>query len=479
MIIRLTTVVVLLTGAWGLSLFVRQGLVALSFPYPLDYGEGPLLDQALRLAQFRNIYPTDLLDPPYAVANYPPVFVLLQSPLVWLFGPELWYGRAISIASTVMVGGLIFLTLRALTKDNIASLLGGLLFLTTPYVVGWSYLSRVDMIGLALSWGGIYLVVRKPEGRRSVILAAFLMVAAIYTRQTYALAAPLAALVWLLSRRQQRQALTLALVVGGTSMGLLAMLSVLTDGGFFLHTVTANMNEFSWEQVLYYMRRLLGLMPVLLAGAVAFLLLGFRSRDASWWLVASYLLGGLTTACLIGKVGAYSNYLLELSAALALATGALLARYVGKSGVRIIILLSVAVQMVIMVHASQSLYKGLQDRVISQRDGVERLEELVNNSEKPVLADVYMGLLPMGGRRIYIQPFEFSELAREGKWDQRPFVRSIRKGEFRVILISGSPSLERQRWTPWMRHAIRSKYELTGEVADTKVYKPRSHGRSR
>jgi len=474
-----TNAILLVIGAWGITLFVRHSLVALAFPYPLDYGEGPLLDQAARLADFRDIYPADLSEAPYAISNYPPLFVLLQTPLVWLFGPEFWYGRVISIASAIIVAVLIFLTLRALTKDKIASLLGGLLFLDVPYVLLWSPLARVDMMGLALSWGGIYLVVRKPEGRRSVILAAFLVVAAIYTRQTYALAAPLAAFVWLLSQRQRRHALTLAMTVGGTSLGLLAILSVLTNGGFFLHTVTANMNEFLWEQVAFFLRRLLGLMPVLLAGAAAFLFLGFRSRGASWWLVAPYLLGGLTTACLIGKVGAYVNYLLDLSAALALVTGVLVARYVGKAGVRAVILLVIAVQMVIMVHASQSLYTGLQDRVISHRDGMERLQEIVIDSEKPVLADEYIGLLPMVGRRIYIQPFEFSQLSREGEWDQRPFVKSLGRKKFEAIIIFGSSSPPEARWTARMLKALHASYKPTEKLAGATVYRPRSHGRAR
>jgi 4-amino-4-deoxy-L-arabinose transferase-like glycosyltransferase len=473
------TALLLLMGAWALSLFVWQGLLALTFPYPLDYGEGPLLDQAARLADFRNIYPADITEPPYLVSNYPPLFVLLQVPLVWLFGPELWFGRAISLAATIIVLVLITLTLHTLTKDKIASALSGVLFLTVPYVLRWSYLSRVDMMGLALSWVGIYLVVRKPGSRGGVVLAAFLMVAAIYTRQTYALAAPLAAFVWLLSKHQQRQALTLAVTIGGTSLGLLAILSVLTEGGFFFHTVIANMNEFFWGQVAFYIRGLLRLMPVLLAGAVAFLVLGLRSREASWWLVITYLFGGLATACLIGKDGAFFNYLLELSAALALVAGALVARYAGHSGVRSVLLLAAAVQVIIMVQTPQSFYADIQANVISQRDGMKRLQEIVAASENPVLADEYMGLLPLNGRRIYIQPFETSQLAREDKWDQRPFVQSIKRRKFEAIVISGSPKLAKSRWTASMLNAIHSNYKPTETIAGTKVYRPRNQGRSR
>ena len=86
------------------------------------------------------------------------------------------------------------LTLHALTKDRIAALAGGLIFPAMPYVVRWSSLSRVDSLGLALSWAGLFVVARWPE-RWSVFVSAMLLVAAVYTRQTYILAAPLAAFV--------------------------------------------------------------------------------------------------------------------------------------------------------------------------------------------------------------------------------------------------------------------------------------------
>jgi ABC-type Fe3+ transport system permease subunit len=90
------TAVFLLAGAWAASLFVRHGIAALAFLYPLNYGEGPLLDQAMRLADLKNIYPVDLSNPSYVVSNYPPLFLLLQAPFVWAFGPEFLYGPTIS-----------------------------------------------------------------------------------------------------------------------------------------------------------------------------------------------------------------------------------------------------------------------------------------------------------------------------------------------------------------------------------------------
>jgi ABC-type sugar transport system permease subunit len=207
--------VFVLLCAFLASLFVRHGLAALAFPYPLNYGEGPLLDQAARLTDLKNTYPADLSKPPYVVSNYPPLFVLLQAPFVWIFGPGFLYGRAISLASTVAAAGLIAATLNAFTRDKTASAACGLTFLAVPFMLHWSSLDRVDMMGLALSWGGLYAVVRRPDRRNALLVAVLFFVAAIYTRQTYALAAPLAAFAWLLAAGHGRRALALATLTVG------------------------------------------------------------------------------------------------------------------------------------------------------------------------------------------------------------------------------------------------------------------------
>jgi hypothetical protein len=246
------------------------------------------------------------------------------------------------------------------------------------------------MVGLALAWGELYTVVRRPD-RRGVILAALLFVAAAYTRQTYALAAPPATFAWLLARGKWRRTLTLATLTGELGLLLQGILSGLTGGGFFFHIVSANANQFLWEQVSYHLSTLHGLMPLLLAEGLAFVILGIRFRPASWWVVGAYLAGSVATALLIGKIGPDLNYLLELSAALALAFGALISCY----------------------------------------------------APRPAL------LLPLDGRRIYLQPFEMTQLQRDGRWDQGPLLASIERRKFPAILIwkpSYASGVHRERW---------------------------------
>jgi 4-amino-4-deoxy-L-arabinose transferase-like glycosyltransferase len=473
----IATAVLLLAQGWAVVLFVGQGWDALTFPYPLNYGEGPLLDQAVRLAQFQNIYRGDLTGPPYVVSNYPPLFPLAQAPFVWLFGPAFWYGRLISLLSVAAVALFVGLTLHALTRDRLAATAGALIFPAMPYVVRWSSLARVDLMGLALSWAGLYVVVRWPHRRWSVVVAGLLLVAAVYTRQTYALAAPLAAFVWLVAQGQKRRALQLAGFAGGAALVLFAALNVLTRGGFFLNTVTANLNDFRWERVSLNALGALLACPLLLLGTLAFLVLAPRKSNRSWWLVAPYVLASAPLALLVGKVGSDVNYLLELSAALGLATGAVISWQRKRPRVRTLLIVLLAVQ-VLALGQSSRVPSGLQDYIIEQRAEIGQLSRIVAEAKGPVLTDDYMGLLPLNGRQIYFQPFEMTQLARDGSWDQRPLVRAIEEERFPLIMMWKPPfarEIKRDRWTPEMLKEIRAHYEPTkNDLADMVIYRPKT-----
>jgi hypothetical protein len=344
-----------------------------------------------------------------------------------------------------------------------------------PYVVRWSSLARVDSLGLALSWAGLFVVARWPEKRWSVFISALFLVAAIYTRQTYLLAAPFAAFVWLVSQGQRRRALETAAIAGGSGLLLFAALNIFAGGGFFLNTVIANLNDFRWERVSLNALGALLACPLLLLGSLAFLVLTPRKGNRAWWLVAPYLVASIPSAVLVGKVGSDVNYLLELSAALGLATGAFIAWQRKRPRLRAALIALLALQVLALAQSSR-VPSGLQDYVIEQRNEVAQLSGIVASADGPVLTDDYMGLLPLRGRRIYFQPFEMTQLSRDGDWDQRPFVEDISNEKFPVIMIWSPPfarEIKRDRWTPRMLEAIHDHYERTDRIADMVIYRPR------
>lgn len=465
-------------------IFLSYTLTVVAHRYPLDYGEAPLLDQAMRLVEGENIYRQDFTSAPYTISNYPPLYVLAISPFVKLFGPSFLAGRVISLLCSLTSAIFLALIIYTSTKDRLASILTAMIFFTIPYVVYWSPLMRVDMLALAFSTAGLYGVSRWADNRRGLIIAGVLLVAAIYTRQSYALAAPLGAFVWLLTQNRRR-AIEFVAFVGGLTLGLFLILNTLTQGGFYFNIVTANVNEFDFERLGYWFRRIRDTAPILLIFGLALLVLTFRgvrsalpSRWRGWQLITPYLVGAGLSALTIGKIGSNANYLLEFSAAISLAAGTVIAWSRDHRWLRAALLVLLALQTGHFMQTTLNEYvEVLNDRLQLGRD-LNKLERIVKAVDDPMLGDEYMGMITLQDRPLFIQPFEVTQLVNAGLWDQAALIRSIHAQEFPVILIHHFVDwpVYKERWTPEMLSAIMQNYTPTDFLANTIVYQPSDHG---
>jgi 4-amino-4-deoxy-L-arabinose transferase-like glycosyltransferase len=144
----------ILFSAVGLTLCLAYQSLAIPHRYSLDYGEAPLVDQAMRLASGQNIYQADISDLPYTISNYPPLYVSVLAASVKLFGPSQTFlvGRIISAFSAWIASICIALIIYTLAHDRFAALSAAVIFLAFPFVLYWSPLLRIDMFALALSF---------------------------------------------------------------------------------------------------------------------------------------------------------------------------------------------------------------------------------------------------------------------------------------------------------------------------------------
>jgi len=249
---------------------------------------------------------------------------------------------------------------------------------------------------------------------------------------------------------------------------------VLTRGGFFHNIVTANVNEFDIERVQRHWRDLWGVASILLIIGGASLFLAPR-RVKIWSLLIPYLIGACLSAVTIGKIGSNANYLLELSAALTLAAGALLAWCRERPWLRALMLILLMLQAGQLMKATlNGPVEGMKWRVQPGKE-LDDLEWIVQTADDPVLADEFMGMLTLQNRPLYIQPFEVTQLANAGLWDQTDLLAGIRDQEFSLILIHhfmGHP-VYKERWTPEMMAAITENYAATDSLAQTVIFRPR------
>ncbi|MFQ5616463.1 MAG: hypothetical protein ACE5GO_08395, partial [Anaerolineales bacterium] len=453
-------------------IFLIYAILAVTHPYPLDYGEAPLIDQAMRLAAGQNIYRPDIDSPPYTITNYPPLYVLSLVPFLNISESPFQVGRVVSVVATLASALFLSLTIYTFSKDRLAAFTTGIFFLGIPYIVYWSGLARIDSLALAFATAALYVLARWPRTRGGLVGGGLLLVAAVYTRQSYALAAPLGGFVWLWTQ-ERRKALELTAVVGGVGLLLFLVLNTITRGGFFLHIVTANVNEFGMERLWDKLTNLWETAPTILVLGGVFLFTAWR-RVQGWPLLGAFLVGALLSALTIGKIGSNVNYFLELSAALSLVAGACLVWSKQHPWRYTAVTLLVVLQLGILLEGTM----GRVDWYLIPHRGdfntLQMLDQAVKDLDGIVLADEYMGMLTMQNRPLYIQPFEVTQLANAGLWDQTPLLEDIAEQQFDGILIHHFDSfpVHKERWTPEMLAAIEKYYQPTKTLAGTVVFLP-------
>jgi uncharacterized membrane protein YccF (DUF307 family) len=366
---------------------------------------------------------------------------------------------------------------------------GGAFLLTLPYILHWAGFVRVDSLALGVSWGALFVVVRWPEPRKAILLTAALLTGAIFTRQSYGLAAPFAAFVWLLSRQPRWRAFELAAWTGGFSASLFLLLNGLTGGGFFFNIVTANVNPFIWDNLWNYWNAMREHLPYLLITSAIYVLAAVWLRQKAWWLAAPYFLAASASALTIGKDGSNVNYLFEFSAALALLAGLMVAwpgpawqgrAWVGKRWwLKALLVVLLAVQIDgLYAWNLKDYYAWPTHRARHERQEIAEMIALVENASGPVLADEFMGLVVLAGKRLAFQPFEYKQLVAGQVWDEQPFLEAIYDQKFALMLLFDPEGWDSRgaRWTPAQLSAIESHYVLKMRLAQTRIYAPLDKG---
>lgn len=499
-------------------LWIDHAQTAIEYPYPLNYGEGPLLDQAARLARGAPIYRADvLINPPHVIANYPPLYPMLIAAVMPLMSGSvlepsdaaraidtavtpaaladgLTAGRLISLASIGLATLALAAILYGVTRDPIA-MAAALLLPLTPYTLHWAALARVDTLALALSLSGLAVIVMFPRGRVAWLGAIALMLGAAYTRQTALLSAPLAATAYLIARGQGWRALSFAAWLGAIALILFAVTVAATGGGFFLHLITANVNALDGRILQTYADEFARVFPVLIplwaallvVGAIARVVARLRRRPyefgAAWALVLAYSVGAVVNLLTIAKIGSDVNYLYEAIAALLLAAGVGIGAarrlpVAARGWWRAAIIGALAVQVVIAGGWSADKYAPIlinraADDSRRHAEALIRVIDDANRQGSAIVADEAIGLLAMRGAPIAVQPFELAQLASAGAWDERAFVAALARGDYPLVLMyqpAMNPSLRFERWTPAMLRAINDHFRPAPRIGDTAVY---------
>ncbi len=444
-------------------------------PTEYMYGESIVLDETHRLAEGQPLYAPPTA-PPLTVTAYPPVYYLVVGLLQQLRGDAGYSpGRIVSVAATFGSTAIIAWSVHRITTRWAAGLLAGGLFVTQNLtVLLWGPTHRVDMLALCFALSGLAVA----SGNR-MTLAAFLLGLAVLTKQTY-LAAPASVLVALWPRR--RVMLSFCATFFGCLLLAFGIGEWLTGGQLLWHTVIANANPFDLEYFVAMLTQFAqaNALPLVVAAA----LFGLPVRPAERLWRAYFLLSGLFALATVGKIGASSNYWLELTAATSVLIGLLAARVSEPSAIPAAFAPAglaglVLGALLICIPAYQSTMN--QTAVVAFGDApvgiADRLQAVavVANEPGAVLTDD-PDLALQAGKRVEFELI-FTLLALQGVWNEAPILNPIHARQFGLVVLQeplDAPPrpLLTARLTENVRGALRDAYEPAGQIAGYWLYRP-------
>jgi hypothetical protein len=213
----------------------------------------------------------------------------------------------------------------------------------------------------------------------------------------------------------------------------------------------------------------------LVIGCLVFIVIErFGEATRSWPLVVTYGLGAVFMTLTVGLPNASINDLFEIATALCLASGAFIA-WAGESyWLKALLVFVLAMQINVLIDWSRQEYIPAHMNKIANYREVEQLAKHIQEAIGPILADEYMGLIPLAGGRLYFQPLEFKQLQDANLWSEDLLIDSIQRQEFSLILLY-EPRGRRAisvRWTVDVRNAIYAHYSLEDTLARNFVYLP-------
>ncbi len=427
---------------WALLVVVVAGLLDtlrfaayyIPLPFAVNFEEGKILNAGYRILRGLTPYPP-VGRPPYVVNVYGPVFYYVVAPLVKWFGLSFTAPRLLVLASGLTVALLLALLLRHWTESWVIALGFGLSFLAVSLVRDWIYVLRVELFATALSLGGLYVFAKK----KSLLWAALLFLAAIYTKITF-IAAPIACFLYLVLKGEWRGAWRLTgwmLLFGLTG---LAALSAGTRGWALFHMFLTHPDPY---RLRWYFQRFspFALLDAgLVIAAISLAVLDVRRRSISLPLIYCALTTLMTLT--VGKFGGDANELLEWQAAMCLAAGcgyAALRKHWKFEPAVALIPIGVMVLVLLGLPESRQLAPDLAGCPAAYQFAKQQPGELLTGNS---------GIAALSGKKMWLSDvLEFAVLGQAGRLDQRPLAEMVRNKFFGLILINGDTSARRREET--------------------------------
>lgn len=437
----------------GACLAVVSAARLVPIPYQIDYGEGSMLEGALRIVHSQPLYSDPFNFPVvlhmYGPAAYGAVALVLPGGTI-----SLPVARMLILTCCLALSLLLTYILRCMIGSWRVGLAFGFLLSTLPAFRFWLYLLRADVIGIVLSVAGLALYIRNPRLWYWSIPFFGLAVFCKYTL----IAAPLAVFIHLIVQRQWKRGTGFAAALGLLCALAFAVLQITTDGWFAFHMFSTHPDPYSLRQFF----GLAGLVwlsaPVVTGLALWYVAQNFRSPGRN--LAAIYFVTSCITALSAGKLGSTTNHFLEWMVASCLCAGlaySLLMTKYPRTVAPITVLLGVSVLVGVVVQNRPN-----QQPTLELAECGKAYQYVRNSSSSRILSESLSPLLMAGKPILLSDPFAYSQFVKRGLWTDRKVEQLVSQKYFDLIVLGSDPSQMKMRgselWSDWFIDAADQNY---------------------
>lgn len=325
-IIRIIIVAILVLMAIHTLIYFAFGIALIPFPFDYDQAEGYELNNAVLMAQGECPYCDNDVFPFYG-SGYPPVFHILMVPFVWLFGPQLWYGRLIIFLATFITALAISRAVYRDGKQTWIAVIAGLAFLASNYIYHIGPLLRQHLLMVLFETLAVVVVANafnknSRVRHRRLFIGFLLLLFAGYTKQL-AYATCIGVTVWVFLQNP-RSAIKYGVGLILSAGAIFGILMLLTNGQWWTNIITANQNPYITEQFTGLFIQFIRLHWSILI--LAILLIIYETYFTRLSLYAVWFIVSLANTFAAGKWGAGDSYFATLLAATCVLAGIFVSR---------------------------------------------------------------------------------------------------------------------------------------------------------
>ncbi len=474
-----------LIAALGLYfvIYILHAYQYITYPYQLDYVEGYLLDFANKIAHGETIY-NNISNYPFIPGLYPPIYMLICAPFVKIFGLSFMIGRTISVVSALMTAFLIY-KIVALKAEKRISFVAALLFFSSPYVFHMTTLFRVDALGLLFCLIGVWFILRY-ENTKAIFLSIPFFLLAVFTKQSF-LVAPAVSLIYLFFKNK-RLAIKIAVIFAISVLIIFLIINYITNGQFYIHMVPYQ----GLSPILHLIIQRYGnfIQDHAIIFGLSLILVIHTTIKRQWWIFSLYFLLAALAALTVGRIGGNINYFLELIAVCCIVSAFVLksVQFHIRKGTLLgaFVLCLFLMQLALFSHGP---FEPLADKLKAD----QKVSSMIEATQGDILTED-AGLALLNGKELWIEWALGTQLNKLGLWDQSTFVSDLQNKHFALIVLEnnartiynaltykGNGSMLKvqeeieynQRYTVEMLDAIVKNYNLTDQIGDFYIYKPK------